>query len=527
MKLYLAFQDLKEYPINNIKLLQKYYNIPNHIYGDNLIWLIASNIHSGKMNMAPDKVWIKYNNKLVPLLPSNLIENESYKQLFLDADPDPKKKNLEWMVTSFISGGYNISELPQLKLAIIKFNKLREKGTFKDNLVDFGGLHGFIRNNKEFPALTDFLKKYLDIEESEYKFNVITDNSDVKIIQTLNEPASCKYGANTKWCTAGKQNNKFKEYYKNGELYIIIPKNPLHTGEKYQLYIPSYYIDKELQKPVIINDYDEEEAVDQEDENNDNIILMDENDDPIDINELINMYPYLKTNSLLKYTLLRLEGLKMVYEDYLKSNGNLIYDIKDGKYEFKDGTYWYLDGYLNKIEKSNGDKYWYKDGKLHREDGPAVEWTNGDKYWYKNGKLNREDGPAVEKIDGDKWWYKNGKLHREDGPAVEKTDGSTEWYLNGLSHRLDGPAVEWANGDKYWYKNGKLHRIDGPAVEATGNYKAWYQNGDLHREDGPAIEYIDGTKEWYQNGIRHRIGGPAIEKQNGTKEWWINGNRVK
>ena len=30
----------------------------------------------------------------------------------------------------------------------------------------------------------------------------------------------------------------------------------------------------------------------------------------------------------------------------------------------------------------------YKDGKIHREDGPAIEWAYGDKEWYKEGKIN-------------------------------------------------------------------------------------------------------------------------------------------
>jgi NADPH-dependent ferric siderophore reductase len=28
-------------------------------------------------------------------------------------------------------------------------------------------------------------------------------------------------------------------------------------------------------------------------------------------------------------------------------------------------------------------------------------------------------------------WFLNGKLHREDGPAVEWADGSRSWWLNG------------------------------------------------------------------------------------------------
>jgi len=56
---------------------------------------------------------------------------------------------------------------------------------------------------------------------------------------------------------------------------------------------------------------------------------------------------------------------------------------------------------------------------------------------------------------GTKWWRLNGKLHREDGPAVEYTNGDREWYLNDKLHREDGPAFEGADGDKEWYLNGK------------------------------------------------------------------------
>ena len=29
-----------------------------------------------------------------------------------------------------------------------------------------------------------------------------------------------------------------------------------------------------------------------------------------------------------------------------------------------------------------------------------------------------------------KYWYKNDKLHRENGPAIEYFDGSKYWYIN-------------------------------------------------------------------------------------------------
>lgn len=56
---------------------------------------------------------------------------------------------------------------------------------------------------------------------------------------------------------------------------------------------------------------------------------------------------------------------------------------------------------------------------------------------------------------GGKSWFLDGKLHREDGPAVEYANGRKCWCLNGKRHREDGPAVEWSNGDKSWFLNGE------------------------------------------------------------------------
>jgi hypothetical protein len=57
-------------------------------------------------------------------------------------------------------------------------------------------------------------------------------------------------------------------------------------------------------------------------------------------------------------------------------------------------------------------------------------YTNGDKYWYLNGKIHREDGPAIEYASGFKSWWLNNKRHREDGPAIEFSNGEKHWYLN-------------------------------------------------------------------------------------------------
>jgi len=72
----------------------------------------------------------------------------------------------------------------------------------------------------------------------------------------------------------------------------------------------------------------------------------------------------------------------------------------------------------------------------------------------------------------------NGKLHREDGPAIEYADGDKEWYLYGLLHREDGPSQEYFGGTKLWYFKGKLHRVDGPAIECADGTKQYWVNGE-------------------------------------------------
>ena len=109
-------------------------------------------------------------------------------------------------------------------------------------------------------------------------------------------------------------------------------------------------------------------------------------------------------------------------------------------------------------------------------------YNSGTKNWQLNGKLHREDGPAVEYDDGFKFWYLKGECHREDGPAVEYPNGTKSWYLNDKIHREDGPAVELANGDKSWYLNGK---------ELTGSqHKAATSKSTC---EGKIVE-IDGKK---------------------------------
>lgn len=58
-------------------------------------------------------------------------------------------------------------------------------------------------------------------------------------------------------------------------------------------------------------------------------------------------------------------------------------------------------------------------------------------------------------VDGTIRYYKNGKLHREDGPAVQYHKGRSVWLINGDIHREDGPAIEGGSAKPSWFILGK------------------------------------------------------------------------
>lgn len=47
-----------------------------------------------------------------------------------------------------------------------------------------------------------------------------------------------------------------------------------------------------------------------------------------------------------------------------------------------------------------------------------------------------------------------GKLHREDGPAIEYEDGFKQWHIHGMHHSVDGPATICPDGKTVWVVRG-------------------------------------------------------------------------
>lgn len=244
--------------------------------------LTIRNLISPNVNQITNKItlWEKYEKELnkrfqydrtidFPLFPKDLPNK------FKEADPEGGK-NVEWIIKSYINNGIRFYEdlLTQVKPAIedwiyLKNNNyiVKSDNPFNDytTLVNICGLQGceMKRQGKMFghPGLYEIMKPFDNILEKRREITIQLDEKDYKeiwndnnfrVIQPLTEKGSCYYGQGTKWCTAAKNNNQFKNYNEQGSLYIIIPKNPTYVGEKYQLHIETDSLMNELDNEVSI-----------------------------------------------------------------------------------------------------------------------------------------------------------------------------------------------------------------------------------------------------------------------------------
>ena len=115
----------------------------------------------------------------------------------------------------------------------------------------------------------------------------------------------------------------------------------------------------------------------------------------------------------------------------------------------------------------------------------------GTKKWYKHGKLHREDGPAIEYHDGNKEWYINDILHREDGPAIITQDGYSFWYNHGVPHRLDGPAKIYSDGTKLWFINN---------IPINDEIYPWAKNNDIDLDNLTDVDKVLIKLTWADYG---------------------------
>lgn len=152
------------------------------------------------------------------------------------ADPTKNKQYVPWIIRMYTNS-------PSLKFEdavskvfdpLIKFFKLVQKKQIPAPNNDIGRV-------KDLATLVQLVDQFPDVEDKDKdadrgQAKAYYEDDQLRIIVPEDKTAACYYGQGTRWCTASTNNNMFDRYNKDGAMYIILPKKPAYTGEKYQFH---------------------------------------------------------------------------------------------------------------------------------------------------------------------------------------------------------------------------------------------------------------------------------------------------
>lgn len=242
---------------------------------------------SGIMNDAKEKEANRVSESLEKLTEavkysyySKWLTEDLFNTILANYDPTSNKYFGRWIIETFIktvlkpmvehskntNAGSNISE--EKRIEILNLVLLRQgisttiRGYILDSSVEFNGISSGYFNESDYnlrdaletfyevrtqlpPDKRDIMsystfkdlimyvrsKEVSDIEEKirlskvgKDEYNVIYKDDNWFIVHPVTEPATCKYGAQTKWCTAGRDDNRFDYYNYSGPIIIFIEK---------------------------------------------------------------------------------------------------------------------------------------------------------------------------------------------------------------------------------------------------------------------------------------------------------------
>jgi ankyrin repeat protein len=229
-----------------------------------------------------EEVWGIFGDKLIERLKKDKSSKDEIREpdkltelpkIFIDADPT-KNNYIRWIISGYIDAGIaHYEDLYNVKKELEKYDKLKKKKLLKDKEKDINnycGLTGCNRKGKGVEGLYHLLKRYAHVFEKEKEKEIeseiihagakkIFSGDTITVYEILTAEAACYYGQGTKWCTNTKDpkdpNNRFNAYSKEGPIYIIIPKRPTHTGEKYQIQFETNQFNDELNKNLGIEEF--------------------------------------------------------------------------------------------------------------------------------------------------------------------------------------------------------------------------------------------------------------------------------
>lgn len=154
-------------------------------------------------------------------------------------DPTPHKEYAATIAKLYSKGQSPMEDIVStLADYLTKFDKLKRRKMILPPRNDFN----------RYTTIGDFLSVVDEYPDPDQNADAATEKQNVKelyrdnsliVLIPLDEKASCYYGKGTRWCTAASNANRFKYYSKDGPLYIIIPRQPLDSNDRYQFHFES------------------------------------------------------------------------------------------------------------------------------------------------------------------------------------------------------------------------------------------------------------------------------------------------
>lgn len=358
------------------------------------------------------------------------------------ADPTQNKKYSLWIATRISNKDPELAQLLDEKQSAsmirIVNDVLKQFDTLKNNRK-ISGRDADINQYKTFKELAEKIESFpqedivsnkskkRDIaKEMQKQAELFLSTPEYTVIIPKTEEASCYYGQNTKWCTASTEgDNMFKHYSRDGNLYIIIPKNPSYDGEKYQVHFNPISMMDELDEEVKFEtmlekfpEFFEKAAEAGELEDSDYVVFMKKEvkQRMIDnFNEFINQTAYDIEQDAEQND----EGyLEYIASEYKDEDGEIDWEggYEEMPYsEYNDEFKWWhseLDDY--KFSDLSELSEWLKQYSQYEEPATALYVGRFFK-WVINEK-------AVENRDGS--WYTDALRDKVSELSVNKKDGS-------------------------------------------------------------------------------------------------------
>ena len=171
-------------------------------------------------------------------------------------DPTANKQYTPWLARMYAKsgGGLWLENINRMDL-IGLFDLAKKRRIVKPEHADINRFKWYQDFEDEMETHYNFFDELEAESMPEGKATKPYEDDTVLVVVPEDEAASCKYGRNTRWCTAATKGfNRFEEYNRTGKLYILIPKQPVYDGEKYQLHFQSSQYMNEDDEPVTLSE---------------------------------------------------------------------------------------------------------------------------------------------------------------------------------------------------------------------------------------------------------------------------------